>query len=141
MDQGVPEEMKLAELGERSGVPPRTIRFYIARGVLQGPLRAGRGAAYGRAHLDAVQRIRELQGQGFTLADIRRALAGEEEQRREALPEPTRWWAFRVGDDVVAHVSADGAPWRLRRIQRALGRLAADLAAEEGKDESDERDS
>lgn len=39
--------MLLAELAQKAGLPGRTIRFYIARGLLPGPLKAGRGATYG----------------------------------------------------------------------------------------------
>ena len=53
--------MLLAELAEKAGLPGRTIRFYIARGLLPGPLKAGRGAAYGQEHLD---RLREILTRG-----------------------------------------------------------------------------
>ena len=43
----------LVELSEVSGVPARTIRFYIARGLLPPPLVGGRSACYGAEHLKA----------------------------------------------------------------------------------------
>ena len=64
------ESMTLAELAEASGLPARTIRFYIARRVLSGPGKAGRGAAYGPEHLKRLQQIQRLQSQGRTIAEI-----------------------------------------------------------------------
>ena len=60
----------LVELSEVSGVPARTIRFCIAIGLLPPPLVAGRSACYGEQHLKELDRIKTLQGQGQTLAQI-----------------------------------------------------------------------
>jgi DNA-binding transcriptional MerR regulator len=49
--------MTLAELADASGIPPRTVRFYIARGLLEGPEVAGRGATYGPGHLERLQKM------------------------------------------------------------------------------------
>jgi DNA-binding transcriptional MerR regulator len=68
--------MTLAELADASGIPPRTVRFYIARGLLEGPEVAGRGATYGPGHLERLQKIRRLQQRGLTLAAIARELEG-----------------------------------------------------------------
>ena len=51
----------LVELAEVSGVPARTIRFYIAKGLLPPPLVAGRAACYGEEHLKELDRIKTLQ--------------------------------------------------------------------------------
>jgi DNA-binding transcriptional MerR regulator len=53
--------MTLAELADASGIPPRTVRFYIARGLLEGPEVAGRGATYGPGHLERLQKIRSTR--------------------------------------------------------------------------------
>ncbi|MCS7316479.1 MAG: MerR family transcriptional regulator [Bryobacterales bacterium] len=118
-------ELTLAELAEQTGVPARTIRFYIARGLLPGPLKAGRGAVYGRVHLERLELIRRLQASGKTLAEIARVVAGEE--RRSALPGPDAWWRYPVASDVEVWVRADSPPWRLRRIRNAMLRMAAEL--------------
>lgn len=112
-------EMKLAELAERSGVPPRTIRLYITQGLLPGPLRAGRDAAYGEAHLERLKLIREFQCKGFTLAQIRRRLAGEP----AAGPEPAPLLSYAVSEDVTVLVRGDLSPWRLRQVRDAIGAM------------------
>ena len=60
----------LGELSEVSGVPACTIRFYIAKGLLPPPLVGGRAACYGEEHLKELERIKTLQAQGQTLAQI-----------------------------------------------------------------------
>ena len=60
----------MVELAEASGVPARTIRFYIARGLLPPPLVGGRAACYGEQHLRELGKIKTLQQQGRTLAQI-----------------------------------------------------------------------
>lgn len=76
-------EYRVEELAAASGVGVDTIRFYQGRGLLDPPRRRGRVALYGAPHLEQLKRIRSLQRQGFSLAQIRRVLA---EGRRG--PEP-----------------------------------------------------
>ncbi len=117
-----PVEMKLDELAERSGVPARTIRLYITQGLLPGPLRAGRNAAYGPGHLDTLATIKELQRQGLTLSQIRQRMTAPEEEEW-VLPAPVQTWLYRVAPDVTVTVRGDSPPWRLRAIQKALSEL------------------
>lgn len=75
----VPAESRLRveELAGRSGLSVDTIRFYQKRGLLEPPQGEGRIAWYGAAHLERLARIKELQGNGLTLAVIKRVLEGE----------------------------------------------------------------
>jgi DNA-binding transcriptional MerR regulator len=75
----------LAELSEESNIPARTIRFYIARGLLDGPVRAGRGAVYRPEHLARLEKIKELQAEGRMLAEVAHDLNGGR-QVQTALP-------------------------------------------------------
>ncbi len=78
-------EYRVEELATATGVGVDTIRFYQGRGLLDPPERRGRVAWYGEAHAERLRRIRKLQSQGFTLAQIRRVLV---EPEPEASPEP-----------------------------------------------------
>jgi len=69
------KEWTLRELAAETGVPERTIRFYISRGLVDPPLRGGRGAAYGAGHKARLEAIRELQAKGMMLAEISHAIA------------------------------------------------------------------
>lgn len=119
----------LAELAEESGVPARTIRFYIARGLLAGPGKAGRGAVYTGEHLARLQQIKQLQAGGRTLLDIAREMG--EKPARAAAP-PSACWQHVIGDDVVILVRGGVSPWRMKRIQAAIDEFAARLWDGEG---------
>lgn len=121
-----PIEMKLDELAERAGVPARTIRLYITQGLLAGPLRAGRNAAYGPEHLETLAAIKEYQRRGLTLSQIRQKMAGPAEVERQLLL-PRQMWTYQVAPDVTVTVRGDSPPWRLRAIQRALSELKRSL--------------
>jgi len=71
------EELRVEELARRTDTSVDTIRFYQKRRLLAPPRREGRVAWYGPEHVARLERIRELQGRGFSLAVIRRLLDGE----------------------------------------------------------------
>jgi len=117
--------MTLVELAEAAGLPPRTVRFYIARGLLEGPAVAGRGADYGSEHLARLAEIRKLQSRGLTLAEVGRVLAGD---RRAPAPSP--WYNYMLDEDVHVWVRADAAPWRLKQLRQAIDAMSARLRKE-----------
>lgn len=112
--------MTLAEIAESAGLPARTVRYYIARGLLPGPVKGGRGATYTEDHVARLQEILRLQTQGQTLADI----AGALEAAPAALPSATPWWQHAIADDVIVWVRAGAAPWRTRQVRQALEEFA-----------------
>jgi DNA-binding transcriptional MerR regulator len=124
------ECLTLSELAEASGLPARTIRFYIARGLLDGPLKAGRGAVYTPEHLARLQRIKGLQAEGRMLSEIGRVLGGAE---TNYAAEPTAWWQHAVAEDVVVWTRTDVSPWRTKQVRAAIGELAR-LLHEERKE-------
>src|SRR5690242_4937725 len=104
-DEPIAEPRSLAELSDASGIPARTIRFYIARGLLDGPEKAGRGAVYTAAHLHRLEQIKALQSEGRMLAEIVQLLRGGE--RTVVLPPPVAWWQHAIQDDVMVWVRSD----------------------------------
>lgn len=66
---------RLNELTDSTGVTPRTIRYYIAEGLLPPPQGAGPAAVYTAAHRDRLQLIGRLKDQYLPLREIRRRLA------------------------------------------------------------------
>lgn len=119
------KELSLAELAEAAGLPGRTIRYYIARGLLPGPLKAGRDAAYGPEHLERLREIGRLQAKGLTLLEVARQLGGGVEPA--PAPEPVPWWQYKLAEDVVVTVRGDVSPWRLKQIRNSLAQLSAVL--------------
>ncbi|MGH9022827.1 MAG: MerR family transcriptional regulator [Acidimicrobiia bacterium] len=69
--------MRVEELARRAETSVDTIRFYQRQGILPPPQREGRLAWYSAQHLERLRRVRELRQRGFTLAIIRRFLAGQ----------------------------------------------------------------
>jgi DNA-binding transcriptional MerR regulator len=69
--------MRVEELALAAEVSVDTIRYYQKQHLLLPPGRDGRLAYYDDEHLARIARIKELQRRGFTLAVIRRFLAGE----------------------------------------------------------------
>jgi len=61
----------LMELAALAGVTPRTVRYYVAQGLLPAAPSAGPGAKYGDAHLARLRLIRRLQRDHQPLAAIR----------------------------------------------------------------------
>lgn len=66
----------LTDLARVTGVTPRTVRYYIAQGLLPGANETGPGASYDERHLARLRLVRELQRQHLPLAEIRGRLAG-----------------------------------------------------------------
>ena len=77
--------IRVEELARRGDVSVDTIRFYQKRQLLPAPRREGRIAWYGDEHIERLARIKDLQRQGFSLAVIRRLLAGELDPADEPL--------------------------------------------------------
>jgi DNA-binding transcriptional MerR regulator len=116
----------LAELSEESGIPARTIRFYIARGLLEGPVKAGRGAMYTPQHLERLEKIKNLQAEGRMLSEIVHLV--NQDEPLDAGPPPVAWWQHVVHDDVMVWVRGDVSPWRMRQIRAAIDDLSGRLS-------------
>ena len=122
--------LSLQDLSEQTGVPGRTIRFYITRGLLPAPLKSGRGAAYGQHHLHLLERIKTLQAEGNTLQEVALVLDGGQPAAQPALAHQS-WLEYQVAHDVIVRLPADLSPWRHRHIRRQLAEFAAQLRSPE----------
>jgi DNA-binding transcriptional MerR regulator len=74
----------LTELADLAIVTPRTIRYYIAQGLLSGPASSGPGAKYGDDDLARLRLIKRLQAEHLPLAEIRQRLAGVSDEALDA---------------------------------------------------------
>ncbi len=68
-------EWKLAELAAAVGVSPRTVRYYVQRGLLPAPPFRGPDTVYGEEHLLRLKAIRVLQARFLPLDAIQVELA------------------------------------------------------------------
>lgn len=67
-------ELSVSQLAERSGLSVDTVRYYQTIGLLPAPRHEGRKAVYEDAHLERLERVRELADRGFSLKAIRAVL-------------------------------------------------------------------
>jgi DNA-binding transcriptional MerR regulator len=81
----MPTDLTLAELSALADVPARTIRFYIAQGLLPAPGREGPATRYPLSALHRLRLIRQLQREHLPLAEIRKRLGPLSDEEIEAL--------------------------------------------------------
>jgi DNA-binding transcriptional MerR regulator len=109
-------EYTLTELADMTGISPRNIRYYISKGLLEGPVQAGRNATYTEDHLKRLIEIRDRKQQGLSLHEI----AVESQDQEISLKEPVPWVQYSLEEDVVVSIRSDVSPWRMQQIKRAL---------------------
>jgi DNA-binding transcriptional MerR regulator len=68
------DDYTLADLARMAAVTPRTVRYYLAQGLLPSPDAAGPATRYGAGHLARLRLIRRLQRDHLPLAEIRERL-------------------------------------------------------------------
>ena len=82
----------LTDLADLAGVTPRTVRYYLAQGLLPAVGVAGPGAKYDDRHLARLRLIKRLQREHQPLAEIRRRLESLDDTDvlalMETAPEP-----------------------------------------------------
>jgi DNA-binding transcriptional MerR regulator len=69
-DKPAASTITIDELAVASRVPSRTIRFYQSRGALMAPEIRGRVAYYGKAHVERLSLIAQLQDRGLRIDAI-----------------------------------------------------------------------
>lgn len=104
----------IEELADLGGVSRRAIRFYVQEGLIPPPLGLGRGRHYGPVHLDRLLRVRQMQEQGLTLAEIQEQLTTGAPGGR-SLPTHTKlprssWVRVELLPGIEVHVSS---AWKL----------------------------
>ncbi|QDE80764.1 MerR family transcriptional regulator [Myxococcus xanthus] len=116
-------EWKLTELAEAVGVSPRTVRYYVQRGLLPAPPFRGPDTVYGEEHLVRLKAIRVLQARFLPLdaiqAELQRLSLDELRQLADsdATPTPPVYAQPASGPAVVAPQQAPPATG-LKRYER-----------------------
>ncbi len=123
--------MRIREAAARLGVTPRTIKYYEELGLLTPDRSGGNYRDYDEEDLERVERIRNLQQLGYSLAAIRELL----KYRRHVDPRGQR--RLRTADLEAATQSLESQLADVRqRLARARAeaergeQLAADLEAD-----------
>jgi len=117
----------ILDLVQASGVPRRTIRYYVQVGLLPRPKGAGRGHYYEQEHLERLVRIRDLRDRGRSIETIRSLLDGDSEE----VPIPqieivTRILVAPGLEVVVGHGAKPPTPSQVNELARAAARILSD---------------
>lgn len=131
-----PESYTIDQIAEATGLTPRTVRHWTARGLLEPPPFRAAATRYGRDHFERLRAIKQLREQGIRLDAIRarldapRPAAAEAPARPKAPKYPAeRWERIVLVPGVELHVNAAGGPM-LRRMAEEIfahyGPAAAD---------------
>jgi MerR family mercuric resistance operon transcriptional regulator len=116
--QGIPS-LTIGKLAAAGGVGVETIRFYQRRGLLEQPTRESGIRRYGSEDLRRLRFIKQAQGAGFTLEEIKELLdldASEDRARAREL----------AGERIAA---LDAKIAELQRARDALRRLARECGS------------
>lgn len=92
----------ISDLAEKSGISVRTLRYYLAQGLLPAPVRKGRLTRYPQSTLQRLLLLKRLRAAHMPLADIRERLDAmpDEEFRDPVLRGIERQLALSVGRDL-----------------------------------------
>jgi MerR family mercuric resistance operon transcriptional regulator len=120
----MPEFRTIGRLATQAGVNVETVRYYQRRGLLEEPRRPPGGIRrYSEAHARRLRFIKQAQGLGFSLEEVKDLLALEDGRHcREA---------ERLGSRKLAAVQERLA--HLRRVERALASLVEQCHCNTGK--------
>jgi DNA-binding transcriptional MerR regulator len=120
------ERYSIDELSALAAVTPRTVRYYIAQGLLDRPEGEKRGAHYLRRHLEQLLLVRRWTDAGLSLERVRELIAGapEDPPRRAAPPGSVEVWSrVTVADGLELHLEPGRAglsPEQVRAFVRGL---------------------
>jgi DNA-binding transcriptional MerR regulator len=135
-EPGTAERYSIDELSALAGVTPRTVRYYIAEGLLDRPVGEKRGAHYLRRHLEQLLLVRRWTNAGLSLDRIRELQSGapEDPPRKAAPPGSVEVWSrVTVADGLEVHLEPGRAgltPKQMRALVRGITEMYREVRAE-----------
>ncbi len=133
-----PERFSIDALATLAGVTPRTVRYYIAEGLVDRPAGEKRGAHYLRRHLEQLLLIRRWTDAGLSLDRIRELIAGapEDPAPRRAPPGSVEVWSrVTVADGLEVQLEPGRAgltPEQVRQLVRGITALYRQVRSSSG---------
>lgn len=140
LPQVPPERYSIDELSTLVGVTPRTVRYYIAEGLVDRPEGEKRGAHYLRRHLEQLLVIRRWTDAGLSLERVRELLAGapEDPPPQRAAPGAVEVWSrVTIADGLEVHIEPGRAgltPEQLRGLVRGITALYRQVRSPEASE-------
>lgn len=132
------ERYSLDELATLAGVVPRTVRYYIAQGLIDRPEGEKRGAHYLQRHLEQLLLVRRWTDAGLSLERVRELMAGAPHDPPPRAPAPGTvevWSRLTVADGLEVHVEPGRAglsPQQTRALLRGITELYRQVRADTG---------
>lgn len=118
--------LSLEHLASLVGVTSRTVRYYIAQGLVSRPEGAKRGAYYTRRHLEQLLLIRRWTDAGLSLERVSELVAGAPEDAPPRVPRAGAvevWSRVTLADGLEIHLEPGRAgltPEQLRTLVREV---------------------
>lgn len=122
------ERYSIDELSVLAGLTPRTVRYYIAEGLVDRPLGEKRGAHYVRRHLEQLLLVRRWTDAGLSLERVRELRSGSPEDpapRRAAAGSIEVWSRVTVADGLEIHVEPGRAQLTAEQVRQFVRGIAA----------------
>lgn len=126
-DASSPSRYSIHDLATLASVPTRTVRFYIAQGLMDRPHGAKRGAWYEERHLQQLLLIRRWTDAGLSLERVRELQAGSPE---EAPPRPVKpgmvevWSRVTLADGVEVQLEPGRAGMTPEQVRAFIQEVA-----------------
>ena len=119
----------MADLERETGLPARTIRYYITQGLLPPAYGRGPSATYDLGHLLRLQMIQSLKSTYLPLDEIKSRLSALTDDdiaamlEVETAPPEDRWRRLQLHPDIELHVREQGGKGRDLALDRAVDRI------------------
>lgn len=130
----------LAELATLTGLPVRTVRYYIQMGLLDKPLGEKRGAYYLARHLERLLQIRRWVDAGLSLERIAELVEGAPDEapaRPRAAGSVEIWSRLHLADGIELHLSPDRAGLSPEQARALVQRVTLAYRAIRANNESE----
>ncbi|MCX9157789.1 helix-turn-helix domain-containing protein [Niveibacterium sp. 24ML] len=126
------KRLSLDELAQLVSLPPRTVRYYIQRGLVSRPHGERRGAWYDQSHLDQLLQIRRWTEAGLSLERIAELLGGgaldvPEAPRRAG--QVSVWSRVYLGPGLELHLDPHEAGLSPEQVRALVAAVMEELAA------------
>ena len=122
------ERFSIDQLSTLAGVTPRTVRYYIAEGLVDRPEGEKRGSHYLRRHLEQLLVIRRWTDAGVSLERVRELMTGapEDPAPRRAPPGSIEVWSrVTVADGLEVHIEPGRAGLTSEQVRAFVGGIRA----------------
>jgi DNA-binding transcriptional MerR regulator len=132
------DHLSIESIATLAGVTARTVRYYIAQGLVDRPAGEKRGAYYTQHHLEQLLLVRRWTDAGLSLDRIRELKAGAPEDPPRRAPQPGSvevWSRMTLTDGLELQIEPGRAglsPEQLRSLLKGITALYREVRSKQG---------